>query len=122
MIGVTPIPLRDPSGHVYAYACGGCRRVASGVAGGEGFDAAHVAEHAERSRERAAQCCAGPERDEVADTSRAGRGAREERPAGRPASGAELAKRFGFRPMSEAEWIENVRRESLRAARKTGDG
>jgi DNA-binding XRE family transcriptional regulator len=40
--------------------------------------------------------------------------------AQRPASGAELAKRFGFKPLSEVEATENVVRESSRASRKTG--
>jgi hypothetical protein len=42
--------------------------------------------------------------------------------ARRPASGAELAKRFGFKSMSEAEAAQNIARESSRASRKTGDG
>jgi transcriptional regulator with XRE-family HTH domain len=40
--------------------------------------------------------------------------------AQRPASGAELAKRLGFKPLSEVEATENVVRESARASRKTG--
>lgn len=42
--------------------------------------------------------------------------------ARRPTSGVELAKRFGFKQVSEAEAAQNVARESSRASRKTGDG
>jgi hypothetical protein len=45
----------------------------------------------------------------------------EQQRARRPASGAELAKRFGFKPASEAEAAQNVDSESSRASRKTGD-
>jgi hypothetical protein len=37
-----------------------------------------------------------------------------------PASGAELAKRFGFKPLSDSEIVENVAQESSRGSRKTG--
>jgi hypothetical protein len=40
--------------------------------------------------------------------------------AQRPASGAELAKRLGFKPLPDAEATANVVRESSRASRKTG--
>jgi len=38
----------------------------------------------------------------------------------RPASGAELAQRFGFKPLSEGEFVENVTGESSPIAEKTG--
>lgn len=43
--------------------------------------------------------------------------AREQERARRPASGAELAARFGFTPASEAEVAQRVEHESSRASR-----
>jgi hypothetical protein len=45
----------------------------------------------------------------------------EQERARRPASGADLAKRFGFKSVPDAEAAQNVERESSRASHKTGD-
>jgi hypothetical protein len=41
--------------------------------------------------------------------------------AQRPMSGAELAKRFRFQPLRDAEVVANVTRESSRGSRKNGE-
>jgi hypothetical protein len=111
---VNPIALRDPDGRVYAYACGTCRHVVAfdPVPGGR-LGRALVAERAERSRRRAALCCARPERNASLDHSAVELAPPAEPRARRPASGAELARRYGFKRMSDVEFACNVTRESI---------
>ncbi|MGO8992556.1 MAG: hypothetical protein ACLQVI_04465 [Polyangiaceae bacterium] len=123
---MNPIPLRDPDGLVYAYACGACHRVvalepAAGGRGGREF----APQRADRSRRRAALCCVQPQHSASVAASVADSGdnsAVELAPPAhlrtpRPASGAELARRYGFKPMSEAEFARNVAREAASAGR-----
>ncbi|MGO8993015.1 MAG: hypothetical protein ACLQVI_06790, partial [Polyangiaceae bacterium] len=87
-----PIPLRDPDGRVYAYACGECHHVvAFDPAPGGRLGHELVARRAERSRRRAARCCARPDHDVPVDDSSVALVAPAEPRARRPASGAELA-------------------------------
>ncbi|MGO9708965.1 MAG: hypothetical protein ACLQBL_08890 [Polyangiaceae bacterium] len=115
---MNPIALRDPDGRVYAYACGACHHVAAfDPAPGGRLGRELVAQRAERSRRRAARCCARPEQDAPVDGSGVELVAPAEPRARRPASGAELATRYGFKPMSEVEFARNVTRESASAGR-----
>ncbi len=112
-----PIPLRDPDGRVYAYACGECHHVvAFDPAPGGRLGRELVARRAERSRRRAARCCARPDHDVPVDDSSVELVAPAEPRACRPASGAELATRYGFKPMSAAEFAQNVGRELSRGS------
>ena len=116
---VNPIPLRDPDGRLCAYACGECHHVVAFDPAPAGRLGRELVARAERSRRRAARCCARPEHNAPVDDSGVELVAPAEPRARRPASGAELARRYGFRPMSAVAFAQNVGRESSRGSVRT---